>query len=90
MDQHLTSLILGLAAQAEQALAGQLAGGAAAGANPRDVARTMIDTLGVLEQKTRGNLDADEQRLLTEVLTQLRFRFVSTDAPTGAAASPPQ
>ena len=45
----------------------------------REVARTLIDTLGMLEQKTRGQLEADEQRLLTEALTSIRFRFVSTE-----------
>jgi hypothetical protein len=78
-DHLFASLILGLAAQAEQALGGQLPEGVPGGLSPREVARSMIDTLGVLEQKTRGNLQADEQKLLTEVLTQLRFRFVSTE-----------
>jgi hypothetical protein len=45
------------------------------------VARALIDTLGMLEQKTRGNLEPDEQRLLTEALTQLRFHFVQTEKP---------
>jgi hypothetical protein len=75
MNPHFASLILGLGTQATAALEGKLPA-EAAGANPRDVARALIDTLGVLEEKTRGNLDADEQRLLTEVLTNLRIRFV--------------
>lgn len=83
MDQHLASLIVGLAAQAEQALTGQLPGGVPAGVAPREVARSLIDTLGMLEQKTRGNLAPDEAQLLTEALTQLRFRFVSTEKSAG-------
>jgi hypothetical protein len=75
MNPHFASLILGLGTQATAALEGKLPA-EAAGANPRDVARALIDTLGVLEEKTRGNLDADEQRILTEVLTNLRIRFV--------------
>lgn len=78
-DPHFASLVLGLATQAEQALAGQLPGGVPATLSAREVARSLIDTLGMLEQKTRGNLEADEQKLLTEVLTQLRFRFVSSE-----------
>jgi hypothetical protein len=83
MDQHLASLIVGLAAQAEQALGGQLPGGLPAGVAPREVARSLIDTLGMLELKTRGNLAPDEQQLITEALTQLRFRFVSTEKSAG-------
>ena len=79
MDQHLASLILGLAAQADQALGGQLPGGVPEGVPAREVARSLIDTLAMLEQKTRGNLSPDEQKLLTEALTQLRFRFVSSE-----------
>jgi uncharacterized protein DUF1844 len=79
MNQHLASLVVGLAAQAEQAMNGQLPGGVPAGVSAREVARSLIDTLGMLEQKTRGNLEADEQKLLSEALTQLRFRFVSTE-----------
>ena len=79
MNQHLASLVVGLAAQAEQALNGQLPGGVPAGVSAREVARSLIDTLGMLEQKTRGNLEGDEQKLLNEALTQLRFRFVSTE-----------
>ncbi len=83
MDQHLASLIVGLAAQADQALNGNLPAGIPGGMSARDVARGLIDTLGMLEQKTRGNLTADEQQLLTQALTQLRFRFVSTEKPAG-------
>ena len=40
------------------------------------LARNTIDTLEVLQQKTAGNLDADEEQLLTSLLTELRLRFV--------------
>jgi hypothetical protein len=39
-------------------------------------ARHIIDTLAMLEEKTRGNLSMDEQRLLENSLTELRFRYV--------------
>jgi hypothetical protein len=39
-------------------------------------AKHSIDLLGVLEQKTKGNLSIEEQRLLENGLTELRFRFV--------------
>lgn len=38
------------------------------------LARQTIDILGMLEQKTRGNLTGDEERLLHEALVDLRIR----------------
>lgn len=79
MNPHFASLVLGLAAQAEAALQGNLPPGAeklGAQASSRQVAQTLIDTLGMLEAKTQGHLDADEQLLLSQTLTALRFRFV--------------
>jgi hypothetical protein len=40
------------------------------------LARQTIDVLELLEQKTTGNLDADEERLLKHVLAELRIEFV--------------
>lgn len=40
-------------------------------------ARRLIDTLAVLEAKTRGNLTGEEQELLASALSDLRLRFVS-------------
>ena len=42
-----------------------------------DLAKHQIDTLGVLEAKTKGNLSADEQSTLDQALYDLRSRFVS-------------
>lgn len=39
-------------------------------------AKHVIDILGVLETKTRGNLDDGEQRLVESVLYDLRMRYV--------------
>ena len=77
MNPHFASLILGLAAQAGSALDGNLPPGAeAAGtADPRQIAKALIDTLGAIEEKTRGNLDADERQLLDQALTALRIKF---------------
>lgn len=79
MNQHFASLVVGLAHQADQAMQGKLPEGTPGAPDAREVARTLIDTLGMLEQKTRGQLEPDEQRLLTEALTGIRFRFVSTE-----------
>jgi len=40
------------------------------------LARHSIDLLGVLQEKTKGNLTLEEQRLLENSMTELRFRFV--------------
>jgi hypothetical protein len=40
------------------------------------MARHSIDLLAMLQDKTRGNLSMEEQRLLENALTELRFRFV--------------
>ncbi len=53
------------------------------------LARHTIDMLGVLQEKTRGNLSMDEQRLLENSLTELRFRFVQVSDEV-AKAGPKQ
>jgi hypothetical protein len=50
-------------------------------------ARQLIDTLVVLEEKTKGNLDSEEQELLQTAISELRIRFV-TLANRARAASP--
>ena len=49
------------------------------------LARQTIEILAMLEQKTRGNLDAAETNLLGGVLYDLRMKFVdATKAPKKA------
>lgn len=64
-------------------------------------ARHAIDLLAMIAEKTKGNLTLEEQRLVENSLTELRFRFVqisqkaqtpepekqetSTEAPAAAA-----
>ncbi len=43
-------------------------------------ARQMIDILALLEQKTKGNLTAEERSVLEQVLYELRMRFVQAAA----------
>jgi hypothetical protein len=49
------------------------------------LAQQMIDILAMLEEKTRGNLSAEERQLIEQVLYELRVRFVEV---SGAGASP--
>ncbi len=39
-------------------------------------AKHSIDMLAMLQEKTRGNLTLDEQRMIENSLTELRFRYV--------------
>jgi hypothetical protein len=40
------------------------------------LAKQIIDTLGMLQAKTKGNLDPDEDSLLKSMLYDLRLRYV--------------
>ena len=40
------------------------------------LARQTIDILGMLEEKTKGNLEDDERRLLTHMLYELRLLYI--------------
>jgi hypothetical protein len=41
------------------------------------VAKQMIDILGMLKDKTRGNLNASEDRLMEDILFDLRMKYVA-------------
>ena len=78
MNPHFASLVLGLSHQAEAALGGQLPPGAEGVADTRTLAQALIDTLGMLADKTGGHLEPDEKQLLDQALTSLRFRYVQS------------
>ncbi len=40
-------------------------------------AKQSIDCIALLEEKTKGNLTGEEERLISEVLYELRLRFVA-------------
>jgi len=70
-------LILSLRAQAEMQLGLFHFGEEAEKPAPDpDLARHSIDMMNVLLEKTKGNLSLDEQRLLENSLTELRFRYI--------------
>lgn len=69
-------LVLSLKMQAEMRL-GLVNFGEENDAKPDlPAARHAIDLLGMISEKTRGNLSIEEQRLVENSLTELRFRFV--------------
>jgi hypothetical protein len=50
-------------------------------------ARHAIDMLAMIQEKTRGNLSLEEQRLIENSLTELRFRFVQASEKVGSAGA---
>ena len=54
------------------------------------IARHSIDMLAMLQEKTRGNLSIEEQRMVENSVTELRFRYIqvfeqSKQTPVGAS-----
>jgi hypothetical protein len=76
----LSTFILSLSTSALYQL-GAVAGpdGVMVEAHNRLLAKQTIDTLEMLHEKTRGNLDDQEAQLFASMLYELRMRFVSTD-----------
>jgi hypothetical protein len=52
-----------------------------------DLARHTIDLMAVLQEKTKGNLSLEEQRMLENSVTELRFRFVQISDEVAKAAA---
>lgn len=48
-------------------------------------AKEIIDILSLLEEKTRGNLTAEEQAVLTDMLYALRMKYVDMTSPPGGS-----
>ncbi|MBI4355227.1 MAG: DUF1844 domain-containing protein [Candidatus Omnitrophica bacterium] len=76
-------LVSSLSMQALMAM-GEIPDPATGAAEPQfDQAQSLIDLLGMLEEKTRGNLTDEEARLLGDTLYQLRLRFVEKTQQRG-------
>ena len=71
-----SSLIVSLATQALMMMGEVPNAEAGPGILNLDAAKQTIDVLALLEQKTKGNLTSDEQKLMAEILTSLRLAFV--------------
>jgi Domain of unknown function (DUF1844) len=80
-------LVLSLRAQCEIQL-GLMHYGEAEKPDPDlDVARHTIDLMGMLLEKTKGNLSLEEHRTLENSLTELRFRYVHVADEVAKAAA---
>jgi hypothetical protein len=70
----------------------QMGAGAQEGQRPRvDImgARATIDLLGVLAEKTKGNLTEAEVRMLDSVLFELRMAFLELTSMVTLSSVPP-
>src|SRR5439155_11149947 len=79
------SLIMSLASNAAASLGMMPHPGTGETGVDLKTAKHWIDVLGMLEQKTRGNLDAQEAQVIEGLLADLRMQYVSF---SGSAASP--
>lgn len=52
-----------------------------------EFARQNIDLLELLQQKTKGNLSGDEERLLAQALSDLRARYIEVERRGGPGAA---
>lgn len=83
-EAQFADLINVLAMQAAIALGGyQGPGGERIPPNPA-AAKHQIDLLGVLQEKTKGNLEPDETKALEQVLYEFRMQFVQSVSPPPA------
>ena len=80
-----TTHVISLASSAMVALGRMPAPGADDVSVDLDTARYLIDVIGMLELKTRGNLDESEVKLMQSLLYDLRVAFVDARAATGHA-----
>ena len=80
-------LVLSLRAQAEMQLGLMRFGEEDKEGPDLPLARHSIDMMGMLLEKTKGNLELDERRLLENSLTELRFRFVQAKNAADEAPS---
>ena len=70
-------LVLSLRADAEMQL-GVLSQGEEKHEANLPLSRKLIDVMAMLQEKTKGNLSFEEQRLLDNTVTELRFRYLQT------------
>ena len=86
-EANFLSMVNLLAMQAVVALGGmQTPDGQRMQPDPQ-AARIYIDLLGILDQKTKGNLTDDESKILTQTLGELRMMFVQLVGPGAGAGA---
>ncbi len=74
-EMNFTTFVISLSTQALMCL-GEVPDPAAARGPDLSAAKELIDLLGILRDKTTGNLEAAEDQLLSSILYDLRMRYV--------------
>jgi len=80
-------LVLSLRAQAEMQLGLMHFGEEEKPEPDLMLARHTIDLMAILMEKTKGNLALEEQRMLENSVTELRFRFVQASEEAAKASA---
>jgi hypothetical protein len=82
LEMTFSTFLVGLSTEALAAL-GEMPD-PVTGQRGRDLgaARQFIDIIGILRDKTRGNLDREEQNLIEAILFELRMKYVELSKPT--------
>ena len=82
VEMSFSTFLVGLSTEALAAL-GEMPD-PVSGQRRRDLgaARQFIDIIGILRDKTRGNLDREEQNLIEAILFELRMKYVELAKPT--------
>lgn len=75
-DVDFKGLILGLSGAALHYMCETKQAPAGANAMNLPLARHNIEIIAMLSEKTKGNLNADEEALMQQVLLDLRMRFI--------------
>ncbi len=88
-EASFSMLVTTLATQAMMALGQNMTPDATEVSVDLGLAKHLIDTLNILEDKTQGNLAAEESAMLTSVLHQLRMLFVAMQEQVQAQPDKP-
>ncbi len=81
----LTTFFLSISSAAWMALGAQIPGQDPEGQESKvdlEVARQNIELLELMQEKTRGNLTSEEDRLLSQLLFEVRMRYVEKSKGT--------
>ncbi len=76
VDQHFLQLIISLQAGAMQQMGKVASPFTGKVERNLEMARLTIDTLSMIEAKTKGNLSADEAKIIGHILYELRLNYV--------------